>query len=79
MRYFDLHVHTEFCDGHATAEEMVRAAIALGCPRIGLSSHAPMPYGDYAMPAEREDEYIAEIHRLRSAYRESIEVLCGRG
>ncbi len=77
MRYFDLHVHTEFCDGYATAEEMVRAAIALGCPRIGLSSHAPMPYGDYAMAAEREEDYIREILRLRAAYRERIEVLLG--
>ena len=77
MKHFDLHVHTEFCDGHATAEEMVRAAIALGCPRIGLSSHAPMPYGDYAMAAEREDAYIREILRLRAVYRERIEVLLG--
>ena len=77
MKHFDLHVHTEFCDGHATAEEMVRAAIALGCPRIGLSSHAPMPYGDYAMATEREDAYIREILRLRAVYRERIEVLLG--
>ena len=76
-RYFDLHVHTEFCDGRATAEDMVKAAIALGCPRIGLSSHAPMAYGGYSMKPEREDEYIAEIHRLRDVYREKIEVLCG--
>lgn len=75
--YFDLHVHTEFCDGHATAEEMVKAAVAMGCPRIGFSSHAPMPYGDYAMKREREEEYRIEIHRLREAYRERIEVLCG--
>ena len=75
--YFDLHVHTAFCDGHATAEEMVKAAIALGCPRIGFSGHAPMPYGDYAMPREREEAYRAEIRRLGAAYRERIEVLCG--
>ena len=75
--YFDLHVHTEFCDGHATAEEMVRAAIALGCPKIGFSAHAPMPYGDYPMKREREEDYRAEIARLRAAYREKIEVLCG--
>ena len=77
MKYFDLHVHTEFCDGRATAEEMVKAAIALGCPRIGLSSHAPMPYGDYAMAAEREADYRREVLRLRAAYREKIEVLLG--
>lgn len=77
MRYFDLHVHTDFCDGAATAEEMVRAALELGCPKLGFSAHAPMPIGGYAMPAEREDEYRAEIFRLREKYRDKIEILCG--
>ncbi len=76
-RWFDLHVHTEFCDGHATAEEMVKAAIALGCPKIGFSSHAPMPHSDYAMKKEDEGRYRAEITRLKSAYSEKIEVLLG--
>ena len=75
--FFDLHVHTEFCDGHATAEEMVKAAIALGCPKIGLSTHAPLTYPSYAMKPEREDDYRAEIFRLKEKYREDIEVLCG--
>ena len=77
MKYFDLHVHTEFCDGHATAEEMVRAAIDLGCPRIGFSTHAPLEYRDYAMLPEREDEYRAHIAALKEKYRDRIEVLCG--
>ena len=77
MKYFDLHVHTEFCDGYNTAEEMVRAAIALGCPRIGLSSHAPLAYPGYAMLPERVAEYRAECARLKEKYRDRIEVLCG--
>ena len=75
--FFDLHVHTEFCDGRATAEEMVKAAIALGCPKIGLSTHSPLTYPSYAMKPEREDDYRAEIFRLKEKYRGEIEVLCG--
>ena len=75
--YFDLHVHTEFCDARASAEDMVKAAIALGCPKIGFSSHAPMPYDDYAMRLDEEDAYRSEILRLRALYREKIEVLLG--
>ncbi len=76
-RFFDLHVHTEFCDGHATAEEMVRRAIEMGCPRIGFSTHAPQPYHHYMLLKEHEEDYRAEIFRLREVYREKIEVLCG--
>ena len=77
MRYYDLHVHTEFCDGAATAEEMVRAAIDLGCPKIGFSTHAPLSYPDYAMLPEKEDEYREHITFLREKYKKRIEVLCG--
>ena len=39
MRPFSYHVHTEFCDGRSTAEEMVKAAIAAGFDSLGFSSH----------------------------------------
>ena len=77
MKYFDLHVHTEFCDGQATAEEMVRAAIDLGCPKIGFSTHAPLAYPDYAMLPEREDEYRETVFALCDKYKDKIRVLCG--
>ena len=77
MTFYDLHVHTTFCDGHATPEEMVRAALSMGCERIGFSAHAPMPFDTYALPREREDEYRREITRLREEYRGRIDVLCG--
>ena len=49
----DYHVHTTFCDGKNTAEEMVKAAIALGMDEIGFSSHAHQPFDfDYCMSKE---------------------------
>ncbi len=77
MTFYDLHVHTTFCDGKATPEEMIEAALSMGCERIGFSAHAPMSYDSYALPREREAEYRQEITRLREAYRGRIDVLCG--
>ena len=77
MTHFDLHVHTTFCDGAASPEEMVKAAVALGCPRLGFSAHAPMPHPSYAMKKEDEAAYRAEILRLRKAYADRIEILLG--
>ena len=39
MRPFSYHVHTEFCDGKSSAEEMVLSAIAAGFDSLGFSSH----------------------------------------
>ena len=36
----DFHVHTTFCDGQASPEEMVRAALEQGMDAIGFSGHS---------------------------------------
>ena len=36
----DLHVHTNYCDGKNTPEEMVLAAIEKGMECIGFSVHS---------------------------------------
>ena len=35
----DIHTHTKWCDGKNSAEEMVRAALALGLECLGFSGH----------------------------------------
>ena len=40
MIWQDLHVHTTYCDGKNTPEEMVLAAIDKGLVRLGFSGHA---------------------------------------
>lgn len=72
-----VHVHTTFCDGRATPEEMVRAAIAEGLSVIGFSGHSYVPYNGFGIRPDRLSAYIAEIHRLRDAYAGQIDVLCG--
>ena len=51
MRPFSYHVHSQFCDGKNTAEEMVLSAIANGFDSIGFSSH-----GHVADPSASSDD-----------------------
>ena len=38
------HIHTNFCDGENTPEEMVKAAIRIGFTALGFTGHSPTPY-----------------------------------
>lgn len=74
----DFHTHTNFCDGKASAEEMVRAAIDLGMTHIGITTHSHTDFDtSYCIPKERIEEYRREIARLKDTYRNTITVLCG--
>lgn len=65
------HTHTTLCDGDNTAEEMVQRALDLGFTHLGFSGHMDKEiFMDW--PA-----YMAEIGRLKQAYRDEIDILCG--
>ena len=42
----DFHVHSTYCDGNNSLEEMVRAAVDLKMSRIGFSGHAYTSFDD---------------------------------
>ncbi|MDR1785492.1 MAG: histidinol-phosphatase [Spirochaetaceae bacterium] len=72
------HTHSVFCDGSATAEEMVLAGIDAGLDIIGLSAHAMWPYSSlWHLPAGDYGAYAAEVRRLQGVYGDSITVLLG--
>ena len=75
----DFHIHTTFCDGASTPEEMVQAAIAIGLKRLGFSGHAPYAddHGDFAIKIADLPAYRAEIARLKEKYKDRITILCG--
>lgn len=73
----DLHMHTTFCDGKSSAEEMVLSAIEKGLKRVGISGHSYLPFDDACMKEEAVDDYIKEIKRLKVKYQDEIEVLLG--
>lgn len=74
----DFHVHTTFCDGKNTAEEMVLSAIEKGFSVLGFSGHAPMPFKtDWCMTEESALCYREEVTRLKEKYKGKIRIYCG--
>ncbi len=74
----DFHIHTKFCDGADTPEEMIETAIERGFSALGFSMHSPeVEYGDWIIPAQKAAEYRQEIARLKEKYAGKLTVLCG--
>ncbi len=72
------HAHTSYVDGRSTAEQMVQTAIDMGFASLGFSEHAIQAFDpDYALDAEAERRYIAEVGRLRSIYGDRIALYLG--
>lgn len=74
----DLHVHTTYCDGKNSPEEIVRAALELNMKKLGFSCHSYTDFDEsYCIKKERVSDYIAEIRGLGKKYKDKIEILCG--
>ncbi len=74
----DLHIHTNYCDGNNTPEEMVRAALDLKMKTLGFSVHSYLFFDEsYCIPKDKIGEYKTEINGLKEKYRDRIEILCG--
>lgn len=72
------HLHTTFCDGKNTAEEMLLEAIRRKCPEIGFSVHSPFDFkSDWAIRKERVNEYVETIEGLREKYGDKIKIYIG--
>ncbi len=78
MMKADLHVHSRFCDGKNTPEEMVLSAIEKGMDCIGFTGHSYTPFEtEYCMSPEGTVRYRAELDRLREKYAGQIRILTG--
>ncbi len=78
MMYSDFHVHTNFCDGKNTPEEMICAAIELNMEKIGLLCHSYTDFDEsYCIKKERIQEFIDTVHDLKEKYKDKIEIFCG--
>lgn len=74
----NLHTHTCYCDGKDTPEEMVQQAIELGMTALGFSGHEYAPQDtDFCMSKEDTKAYIAEVLRLKEAYKDQIDIYLG--
>jgi len=74
--YSNFHTHTIYCDGHNTVEEMVAAAIEKQMPRLGISSHAPLPVSaQWSLTDENEiAKYIDDIDASRRLHGDNISI-----
>jgi histidinol-phosphatase (PHP family) len=78
MPWVNYHSHTHFCDGKASPEDFIAAAIHRGFQAYGYSSHAPVPFPSrWNMDSGRLQEYLDEVSRIKSAYHGIIEVYSG--
>ena len=74
----DFHIHTCFCDGVDTPEDIVKAAIKQDFNALGFSGHSYTDFDEeYCMNKEKTKEYIDEITRLKSKYLPDINIFLG--
>ena len=78
MIYSDYHVHTNFCDGKDSPEDMIKRAIELGFKEIGLVVHSYTEFDTSfcAMP-ESMEKFKVEIKALKKKYADKISVKAG--
>lgn len=78
MLLANYHVHSDYCDGKNTLEEMVAAGIASGLTSMGLSSHLSLPFpNDWTMKEENLENYLNDVKLLKDKYSSQIELYCG--
>ena len=78
IRHTDLHMHTVFCDGKNTPEEMVLSAMEKGLECIGFSGHSYVDFDpECGMDEKNAALYFAEVARLKEKYAGKIRILCG--
>ena len=74
----DYHVHTVFCDGKNTPEQMVLSAIDKGLQQVGLLAHSFVPFDtEGTLSLNRVEEFKNTVNALSEKYRDKILVLCG--
>lgn len=82
MSWTNYHSHCHYCDGKGAPDAHVEAALRLGMPAFGFSSHAPIRFSEgwlsnWNMPAARLPEYMAHIRRLQQEYAGQIALYAG--
>ena len=76
--YQDFHMHTYFCDGKNSPEDMILSAIQKGLKTVGVSIHSVVDSSiqDY-VDIVKEKNFCEEMAVLKEKYKDKIKVLCG--
>jgi histidinol-phosphatase (PHP family) len=77
MNKFNLHTHSNFCDGTGEPEEYIMAAIDKNFHTLGFSSHAPVPFeNNFAIKNDDElQKYCQTIRNLAKKYQGRLSIL----
>ena len=74
----DFHIHSTYCDGKNSLEELICAAVDKKMDAIGFSGHSHTSFDEsYCMSAENTEKYIRDIRKLKLKYKDSIEIYLG--
>ncbi len=74
----DFHVHTNYCDGQKSPEEVVERALELNMEALGLCVHSYTFFDEsYCVKKERQKDFIGEIKRLKKKYKGKLRIYCG--
>lgn len=68
-RKYNLHSHTEFCDGRAQMRAFAKEAVECGFSVYGFSPHSPVPIESPCnMAKSKVEQYLYEVKRLQNLY-----------
>lgn len=74
----DNHVHTYFCDGADSPEEMVISAVKKGLKGLGIVCHSNVPFDpESCIALDKVDDFIYEVSALKKEYKDVIDISCG--
>ena len=74
----DFHMHTTFCDGKDSPEDMILSAIKKGLKRVGVCFHSVTVLTKKTYSTiEREIAFKKNMAELKEKYKDQIEVYCG--
>lgn len=75
---YNLHSHTEFCDGKAPLADIVAAAAENGFTLWGVTPHSPICVDSPCnMKSDDVETYMDKTARLRDQYSDRMEILTG--
>ncbi len=73
----DLHMHTCYCDGKDTPEQMIKSAIAKGLTTVGVLAHSYVSFDDYCIKRSDIPKMKSELDALKAELSDKIQVLYG--
>ena len=74
----EFHIHTLYCDGKNTCEEIVLKALEKGFDAIGFSGHSYTDFDkSYCMSRKNTALYVNDVRKLKAEYEDKIRIYCG--